>query len=508
MVNGRIGQIRPLQPGSLESPVTTIMKSFRDIIRTLHFTIVAVIVIGTSAPVRAQAPSGAQETTERERQLLERIRILEERLSAVEARLPTLGTPAPASAATSAVPQTPPPTAAAVATAPPQPTAPQLSGTGDSLSLPGFANGTTINFLLDGYYGYNFNHPVGRINLTRAFDPLSNNFTLSQAVMSVQRPPDPDHGRRLGMRLDLMFGEATETLAGNTANEPRSFVYRNIYQAYGTYVFPLGKGLTMDFGRFASSLGPESAFAKDQINYSRSYLFSALPFYHMGFRTSYPITDKVTATWWLVNGINEMEDFNGFKSNFFMLSTALTKNLNWTANYYFGREARDLVPPPPTNFPPPLPTQPGLSTERIFPKPDGRTHIADTYLTWNATPKLTLLGEADYVVSRTYENSAPVSLTAGAGYAKYQITPKFAMAGRFEYLSDHFFFTGIDQALKEGTVTATYQPKDGFQVRWEYRRDFSNQPFFLTRFLDLRKKEQNTATIALLWWFGGKEGAW
>jgi Putative beta-barrel porin-2, OmpL-like. bbp2 len=462
------------------------------------------MMIGPNAAALAQPPSASQDASERERQLLERIRILEQRLSALEARLPAAPAPASGAPPANVAPQTPPPPQTAALATP----APPLSGTGDSVSLPGFASGTTINFLLDGYYGYNFNHPVGRINLLRAFDPLSNNFTLSQAVMSVQRPPDLDHGRRLGFRLDLMFGEATETLSGNPANEPRQSVYRNIYQAYGTYIFPLGKGLTMDFGRIASSLGTEGGFAKDQINYSRAYLFDALPFYHMGFRTSYPITEKMTATWWLVNGINQMEDFNGFKSNWFMLSTSFSKNLNWTANYYFGREARDLVPPPPTNFPPPLPTQPGLSTERIFPKPDGRTHIADTYLSWNVTPKLTLIGEADYVVSRIYENSAPVSLTAGAAYAKYQITPKFALGSRFEYLSDHGFFTSINQALKENTLTATYQPKDGFQVRLEYRRDYSNQPFFLTRFLDLRKKEQNTATLALLWWFGGKQGTW
>jgi hypothetical protein len=43
--------------------------------------------------------------------------------------------------------------------------------------------------------------------------------------------------------LDLMFGQTTESLAGNPANEPRPAPYRNISQAYGTYVFPVGKGL-------------------------------------------------------------------------------------------------------------------------------------------------------------------------------------------------------------------------------------------------------------------------
>jgi hypothetical protein len=64
-------------------------------------------------------------------------------------------------------------------------------------------------------------------------------------------------------------------------------VYRNIFQAYGTYVLPLGGGLTVDFGKWASSLGAEGNYTKDQMNYSRSYWFDFLPFYHMGARLNY-----------------------------------------------------------------------------------------------------------------------------------------------------------------------------------------------------------------------------
>jgi hypothetical protein len=64
-------------------------------------------------------------------------------------------------------------------------------------------------------------------------------------------------------------------LQGGAQNEPRPQVYRNVFQAYGTYVAPLGKGLTIDFGKWASALGPESNYTKDQINYSRSYFFNS-----------------------------------------------------------------------------------------------------------------------------------------------------------------------------------------------------------------------------------------
>jgi hypothetical protein len=400
-----------------------------------------VLVPGTSAAF-------GQTATEAE--LLNRIRELESRLAAVEARLA-------APAATSA-PQ-PAPAAAEPANAA------GLSPAGDSPSLPGFAAGTTLNFLLDGYYEYNFNHPAGRVSLLRPFDPTSNNFTVNQGAVVIERAPDSTQGRRFGLRLDLMFGQATESLSGNPANEPRTAPYRNVYQAYGTYVFPVGKGLNVDFGRFASPLGFESTFAKDQINYTRSLLFAALPFYHTGVRAAYKIDDSTTVTWMLVNGINQTEDFNGFKSTHFMVSKAFSKTLSWTAGYYVGRESRDANPAGPA-----------------APRLDGRTHIADTYLTWSATSKLSLAGEGDYIVSRTQANSPPVHLAGGAAYAKYQVLSAFYLAGRYEYVSDRGGFLGeLPQALKEGTITASYQPADGVQIRWELRRDFSNRPFFPTR---------------------------
>lgn len=122
---------------------------------------------------------------------------------------------------------------------------------------------TTINVTFDGYYGYNFNRPVGGINLLRAYDVQSNSFSLNQAAVVIERTPNLEAGRRWGMRLDLQYGQATETTQGNAANELRPQVYRPLWQAYGTYVFDVGKGLTVNFGKFASALGYETNYTKD-----------------------------------------------------------------------------------------------------------------------------------------------------------------------------------------------------------------------------------------------------
>jgi hypothetical protein len=49
---------------------------------------------------------------------------------------------------------------------------------------------------------------------------------------------------------------------------------------------------------------------------------------------------------------------------------------------------------------------------------------------------------------------------------------------------------------------------DGFLMRYEWRRDFSNQPSFLSDEQGVLKKDQTTATVGLIWWWGRKEGSW
>ena len=224
----------------------------------------------------------AQETvSERERLLLDRVERLERRLAELESRISPIKTD-PIKTDTVKIDPAPP--------------------------KADFLDDTTFNVTIDGYYGYNFNRPIGGINLLRAYDVSSNSFSLNQAAIVIENAPNLETGKRYGLRLDLQYGQATETVQGYAANELRPQVYRNLWQAYGTYVFDVGKkltkgqGLTVDFGKFASSLGYETNYTKDNFNYSRSYFFNFLPFYHTGFRSSYAFNDKVTVTHWLVNG--------------------------------------------------------------------------------------------------------------------------------------------------------------------------------------------------------------
>jgi hypothetical protein len=340
---------------------------------------------------------------------------------------------------------------------------------------------------LEGYYQYNWNRPYDRINLLRAYDTRANVFGIQQASLIIDGAPAVEAGRRFGARIDLQFGQATETVQGSAANEPRPDVYRNVWQAYGSYVFPVGRGLQADLGKFASNLGYETNYAKDNNQFSRAYLFNFLPFYHSGLRLTLPINDKVSVMYMLTNGIQQTEDFNNFKSNHFTAIIKPVGSVVWTTSYYFGQEQPDGALPD---------------------GPDGFFRLFDTYASYSATSKLSIGLDVNYVTNEVEKADDALSLQGTALYARYQVTTPAALSIRYERLDDEGLFGGIAQVLHEVTATAEHKFADGFLVRGEFRRDWSNQRFFTGAEPNDLQKGQNTFLAGLVWWFGNKTGTW
>jgi Putative beta-barrel porin-2, OmpL-like. bbp2 len=480
----------------------------KGISRAQRGALIVILLASASASGRQTAPDSA-EMARKISDLTAMVEKLQARVDTLESRLQTSGRLETASLSTR--PSTPSTALSPIAIAPvtsgPAATS-AIAAPATPSTLPSLLAGTTINVGIDAYYEYNFNDPIGRVNLLRPYDVSSNAFALNQASLIFENAANPTNGKRWGLRLDLQYGQATETLQGSAINEPRPDIYRNIFQAYGTYVVPLGSGLTVDFGKWSSSLGIEGNYTKDQMNYSRSYLFTYLPYYHMGVRANYKFNDKIGVNYWVVNGTDQVEPFNGYKDESFGLNITPKKDISWTVNYYLGQEHPN-VEYLPNNTSGNLPTFQGTPFLPIVNPATGKLHIFDSYVNLQASPNLTLAAEGDYVIERLHDDSAPGHVSAGAGYARYQLSPRWAAAGRIEYLSDRGgLFSGKTQVLREATVTLEQKLAEGFLLRAEWRRDSSNHPYFYTDTLGILKKEQNTATLGMVWWVGGKQGAW
>src|ERR1700752_2486562 len=157
-----------------------------------HRSIMMAILLGAMGPV-----AQAQEATvsERERLLLERVERLERRLAEMETRTHRKSTDAPP-AETTAKP-------AEVAKLEPQPAELKPPTSPPNRESSSFLDDTTFNVTLDGYYSYNFNRPIGGINLLRAYYVSSNSFSLNQAAIVIENAPNLEKGKRYGLRLAL-----------------------------------------------------------------------------------------------------------------------------------------------------------------------------------------------------------------------------------------------------------------------------------------------------------------
>ncbi len=366
------------------------------------------------------------------------VRRLEQRIQQLEAELKKLASGGSATQ-----------TVAAGAAATPAPLTKQESGPAEKNNTAGNnngKNGVLWSAYLDGYYGYNFNRPANRSNQLRNFDLSSNQFNLNYAELVLERPAEP-----LGFRLDLGFGQAADAVH---AFEPSGIgLFRHLQQAYMSYKAPVGKGLQFDFGKFVTPLGAEVIETSGNWNYSRSLLFAyAIPYYHFGLRTTYPVSPQLTVGGQIVNGWNNVTDNNTGKTYVGTVTWNPHKRVAITQNFITGPERQE--------------------------ENRGWRSVWDTVVLLTATDKLSLLANYDYGMDRP-DGVQRAHWTGVAGGARYQVNGWFALAPRLEWFNDaDGFATGLAQRVKEGTMTAEFKIRDGLLTRLEYRRDWSNQPYF------------------------------
>jgi hypothetical protein len=327
-----------------------------------------------------------------------------------------------------------------------------------------------ITGFVDTYYSYNFNKPSGDTQL-RNFDTKHDQ--LSLGLIEVALEQKPTEKSRLGFRADLDFGPTTDMIH---ALEPGGAeIFKTFEQGYLSWLAPVGKGLQFDVGKFVTPAGAEVIEAKDNWNYSRSLLFAlAIPYYHVGLRATYNINDKVAFAGYLINGWNDAQDNNRGKSFAFQAVLKPTARLSVFQNFIYG------------------PEQLADTADKRF--------LTDTTVSFNVTPSLSLMVNYDY--GRDRIAGTRVSWQGIAAYARIQPTSTWTLSPRVEWLDDDdAFMTGTSQKLKEFTLTSEHKIDGGLLARFEFRRDMSDEPFFLKG--DGRTvKGQNTFGVGLVYAFG------
>jgi hypothetical protein len=329
-----------------------------------------------------------------------------------------------------------------------------------------------LSIYLQGGYTFNFRNPDSGTNEQRIFDQKANSFLIDLA--QIQFAKDVPLGG-VGYKLKLSFGETAKYIHSAGLGDPGDEF--DLTEAYVNYVAPLGSGIKLEFGKFVTYHGAEVIEARDNFNYSRSFLFNyAIPFTHTGFMAGYTFSKALTANLYLINGWDVFNDNN--KGKTFGTSFVVTPIEPFSMNFGFmyGPEQTDN------------------STHYRF--------LFDWIGTFKATKKLTFVVNADYA----HEEKDPLNTGKNsewygvAGYARYDFTNFFSTSIRAEYFVDKDGVrTGIPQMLKEITISPELKIMKNLIVRPEYRHDWSNKKGFDSQHTTFSKKSQDTIAFAVMY---------
>lgn len=313
-------------------------------------------------------------------------------------------------------------------------------------AAPSFLEEVEVFGLAEMYYSAFSTKPEGDAQL-RAFDQRHNTFSVPFVNFGFNKVPTAES--RLGFRMDMGFGRGMRAFH---ATEPGgSDLIENMQEGYFSYLAPVGAGLQVDFGKFVTPAGAELTEMKDNWNASRALLFWQGPYYHTGFRFSYPVNDKVSLSGTLTNGWNNVTENNDGKTVSGTITLKPFSKLTLIETFITG------------------PEQAGND--------DDWRKYSDTVITYAATDKVSLMLNYDF--GKDTYGGVDTTWQGVALYAKLQATPTFAVTPRFEWFDDgDGWATGTSQTLKEFTLTGDVLLTPNLSWKFEYRGDYSDTDFF------------------------------
>lgn len=312
---------------------------------------------------------------------------------------------------------------------------------------------------LDLSYAADFNEPDNHRWRSKSTTTRMDLLAPNMAFGYVRKKATPSS--RWGMELLGQAGYDTEGLVPQPIPERQKPIdgadaLRHIGQANVSYLAPVGQGLTLTAGLFKSYIGYQSFYAKNNLNYTRTYIADNSPYLLFGVGARYPVNEALTLGLYVVNGYSYLSQINDQPRYGTQLAWKPTSRLTVTQNILAGPEQANT----------------GLQFWRFF---------SDSIVEWKHD-RLTLALAYDIGTEEAAEQSAhPRTFwTGGALYAHWKLVGPWSVAVRPEFYWDrNGRLTGSDQLIKAITTTAEYRLLRQTQeavLRLEYRYDESTGP--------------------------------
>jgi len=270
------------------------------------------------------------------------------------------------------------------------------------------------------------------------------------------------NGTPVGVKVEGLVGSDSKFLASNGQSRQGT----NLLQAYLQYaVGPV----TLFAGKYESVAGAEVPETVNNTNFSRDFLYAAVPTSLTGLRLTYVVNPKIT----LIGGVNNGWDdikLAGKKKTLegaIQLAPSPGYSLNLTTLnggdfLAFGNSALSLPP---------------IFTNRM---------LYDAVLTVHATSALTILANYDNATQRGDAIGTPGQRWNGiAGYLNYTFSPILAASLRKETFHDannaRLAGPGTGERVQSNTATVSYTPNSHYLIRLEYRLDTADGNNFTFR---------------------------
>lgn len=187
----------------------------------------------------------------------------------------------------------------------------------------------------------NFNVPENGLWRSRTTASRHNQAAPNMVLAYVRK--DVSEASRWGMELgaqgsydsvDFAFLQGESKVGG-------ADVLRHVHRANASYLAPLGNGLTITAGLFNSLMGYESLYARDNTNYTRSWIADNTPYMMFGVNAAYPVNDRLTVTAFVINRYYHLAYTVAQPSYGGKWSYALTPRLTAMQTLYWGPDQTD-----------------------------------------------------------------------------------------------------------------------------------------------------------------------
>ena len=307
---------------------------------------------------------------------------------------------------------------------------------------------------LDVGYLADTNSPANHLFRSRGTTRRVDELDLDMAAAYVRKPAAALS--RWGVELTAQGGRDAEIFgfSPTAPNLAGGDVLRYLGPTNVSYLFPAGRGLTIQGGIFSSFVGYDSLYAKDNFSYTRPWAADFTPYLMLGVNATYPVSDRLGIAGFAINGYFHLAHANDAPTIGGQASYALSGRTSLKETALFGSHQPD------TSF--------------------GHWRVLSDTIVEHRAGRLTAAGELQLAAERVGPSDTRASWISAqlpvhvvlVGPWSGTVRPEFArdLAGRY---------TGFRQQVQAITSTLEYRhaARDVQAIfRLEHRYDHSSGP--------------------------------